>query len=122
MPLDAYIVFPQFSGPPLYFASKIRIPPTIRVPPQITRVVYRIDIFPVSIGWYSSVFTIPIPKEISVGTFWYHFFHIKGALSPLLREKGGTGPLFDTASPPFAEKRSSCQTSNTDQNTNGLPS
>jgi hypothetical protein len=36
MLLDASIVFPQFSGPPLYFASKIRIPPTIRVPPQIT--------------------------------------------------------------------------------------
>jgi hypothetical protein len=58
-----------------------------------------------------------------VGTFWHHFltgtpFSLKkGALAPFLREKGGTGPLFDTASPPFAEKRKSRQTSNTDQNT-----
>jgi hypothetical protein len=28
----------------------------------------------------------------------------KGALAPFLRVKGGTGHLFDTASPPFAEK------------------
>jgi hypothetical protein len=41
----------------------------------------------------------------------------KVALAPFSREKGGTSPLFDTASPPFAEKRSSCQTSNTDRNT-----
>jgi hypothetical protein len=41
----------------------------------------------------------------------------KGALAPFLREKGGISPLFDTASPPFAEKRSSSQTSNTDRNT-----
>jgi hypothetical protein len=53
--------------------------------------------FPVGIGQYFLVFTIPIPKEISVSTFWHHFF-------------GGK------ASPPFAEKRSSRQTSNTDQN------
>jgi hypothetical protein len=33
-------------------------------------------------------------------------------------EKGGAGPLFDTASPPFAGKRHSRQTSNTNQNTN----
>jgi hypothetical protein len=69
------------------------------------------------------VFTIPIPKEILVGTFWYHsfggnpFFPQKGGTGPLFDGKGGTGPLFDTASPPFAEKRSSRQTSNTDQNT-----
>jgi hypothetical protein len=90
--------------------------------------------FPVSIGMYFLVFTEPIPKEILVGTFWYHFFggnHFfpqkggtfslkKGALAPFLREKGGTGPLFDTASPPFAEKRSFRQTSNTDRNTDCL--
>jgi hypothetical protein len=45
------------------------------------------------------------------------FFLKKGALAPFLREKGGTGPLFDTASPPFVKKRSYRQTSNTDQNT-----
>jgi hypothetical protein len=38
-------------------------------------------------------------------------------MAPFLREKGGTGPLFDTASPPFVEKRISRQTSNTNQNT-----
>jgi hypothetical protein len=67
------------------------------------------------------VFTIPIPKDISVGTFRYHFFDgnpffpQKGGTGPLFEKKGGTGPLFDTASPPFAEKRSSHQISNTDQ-------
>jgi hypothetical protein len=30
--------------------------------------------FPVGIGKYFLVFTIPILKEISVGIFWYHFF------------------------------------------------
>jgi hypothetical protein len=74
------------------------------------RVVYRIGFFPVGIGRYFLVFTIPIPKEISVGTFRYHFFGgnpffpQKGGYGPLFEEKGGTGPLFDTASPPFAEK------------------
>ncbi len=77
--------------------------------------------FPVGIGRYFLVFTIPIPKEISVSTFRYHFFGgnplfpQKGALAPFLRKKGGTGPLFDTASPPFVEKRSSRQISNTDR-------
>jgi hypothetical protein len=67
------------------------------------------------------VFTILIPKEISVGTFWYDFFGgkpyfpKKGGNGPLFEEKGGTSPRFDTASPPFAEKRSSRQISNTDQ-------
>ncbi len=79
--------------------------------------------FPFGIGRYFSVFTIPIlPKEISVGTFRYHHFLggnpfslKKGALAPFLRKKGGTSPLFDTVSPPFAEKRSSRQISNTDR-------
>ncbi len=77
--------------------------------------------FPVGIGRYFSVFTIPIPKEISVGTLRYHFFGgnpfflQKGGIGPLFEEKGGTGPLFDTASPPFAEKRRSRQISNTDR-------
>jgi hypothetical protein len=63
------------------------------------------------------VFTIPIPKEILVSTFRYHFFGgnpffpQKGGNGPLFEEKGGTSPLFDTASPPFAEKRSSRQIS-----------
>jgi hypothetical protein len=69
--------------------------------------------FPVGIGRYFLVFTVLIPKEILVGTFWYHF--LAGTL--LFPQKGGTDPLFDTASPPFAEKRSSDQTSNTDRNT-----
>jgi hypothetical protein len=52
---------------------------------------------------------------------WYHFFGEnpffpqKRGTGPLFDEKGGTGPLFDTASPPFAEKRSSRQISNTDR-------
>jgi hypothetical protein len=70
--------------------------------------------FPVGISRYFLVFTVPIPKEILVGTFWLK----KGAIAPFLRKKGGTGPLFDTASPTFGEKRSSRQTSNTDRNTN----
>jgi hypothetical protein len=67
------------------------------------------------------VFTISIPKEISVGTFRYDFFGgkpffpQKGGNGPLFEEKGSTSPLFDTASPPFAEKRSSCQISKPDR-------
>jgi hypothetical protein len=38
----------------------------------------------------------------------------KGALAPF-EEKGDTGPLFYTASPPFAKKGSSRQINNTDQ-------
>jgi hypothetical protein len=82
------------------------------------------SVFPVSISWYFSVFTIPILKEILVGTFWYHFFGgnpffpQKGGTGPLFEGKKGHWPLFDTASHPLAEKRSSCQTSNTNQNTN----
>ncbi len=77
--------------------------------------------FPVGIGRYFSVFTISIPKEISVGTFRYDlfggkpYFPQKGGNSPLFKEKGGTSPLFNTASPPFAEKRSSRQIINTDR-------
>jgi hypothetical protein len=43
------------------------------------------------------------------------YFPQKGGNGPLLEEKGGTSPLFDTSSPPFAEKRSSRQISNTDR-------
>ncbi len=77
--------------------------------------------FPVGIGRYFSVFTISIPKEISVGTFRYDlfgrkpYFLQKRGNGPLFEEKGGTSPLFDTAGPPFAEKRSSRQISNTDR-------
>jgi hypothetical protein len=66
--------------------------------------------FPVSIGRYFLVFTIPIPKEILVGTYWYHFFGgnpyfpQKGGTGPLLEEKGGNCPLFDTASPLLRKK------------------
>jgi hypothetical protein len=42
------------------------------------------------------------------------YFPQKGGNGLLFEEKGGTSPLFDTASPPFVEKRSSCQISNTD--------
>ncbi len=77
--------------------------------------------FPVGIGRYFSVFTISIPKEISVDTFRYDFFGgkpyypQKGGNGPPFEEKGGTSPLFDTASPPFEEKRSSRQIGNTDR-------
>jgi hypothetical protein len=59
--------------------------------------------------------------EILVGTFRYHFFGgnpffpQKGGTGPIFVKKGGTDPLFNTASPPFAEKRSSRQISNTNQ-------
>ncbi len=43
------------------------------------------------------------------------YFPQKGGTGFLLEEKGCTSPLFDTASPPFAEKRSSRQISNTDR-------
>jgi hypothetical protein len=86
--------------------------------------------YPVMTSWVSRDYearssrvdlTISIPKEISVGTFRYDFFGgkpyfpQKGGNGPLLEEKGGTSPLFDRASPPFAEKRSSLQISNTDR-------
>jgi hypothetical protein len=70
----------------------------------------------VGISWY-------LPYQYRRKSFWYHFlagtpFSLKkGALAPFVTEKGGTGPFFDTASPSFAEKRSFCQNSNTDQNT-----
>jgi hypothetical protein len=89
----------------------------------MARVVYRIGIFrslSVGISWY-------LPYQYQRKSWSVHFGNIflagtpfsleKGALAPFLREKGGTGPLFDTGSPPFAEKRSSRQTSNTNQNT-----
>jgi hypothetical protein len=89
----------------------------------ITRVVYRIGIFQlvsVGISWY-----LPYPYQRKSRSVHFGIIILavtpfslkKGALAPFLREKGGTGPLFDTASPPFAKKRSSRQTSNTDQNT-----
>jgi hypothetical protein len=79
---------------------------------ELNRVVYRMDIFQsvsVSISWYF----IPIPKEISVGTFWYHFF----GENPFFPQKGGTGPLFEGkrghqppfqySQPPFCGKKES---------------
>jgi hypothetical protein len=71
--------------------------------------------FMVGIGRYFLVLTIPRLKEVSVGTFWYHFFDGKGDTGPLFEQKGGTGPLLNTVSPLFAEKRSSHQTGNTDR-------
>jgi hypothetical protein len=41
------------------------------------------------------VFTIPIPKENSVGTFRYK----KGGSTPLFPQKGGNGPLFEKLDP-----------------------
>ncbi len=88
---------------------------------------------------FLELYLIGIFRSVSVGISWYlpyqyqrksrsvHFGIIylagtpfslkKGALAPFLREKGGTGPLSDTASPPFADKRSSRRTSTTDRNT-----
>jgi hypothetical protein len=55
-------------------------------------------------------------RYISVSFFGGNpFFLQKGGTGPLFEEKGGHCPLFDTASPPFAEKRSSRQISNTDR-------
>ena len=51
-------------------------------------------------GRYFSVFTIPIPKENSVGTFRYK----KGGSAPLFPQKGGNGPLFEKLDP-LLEKR-----------------
>ena len=51
-------------------------------------------------GRYFSVFTIPIPKENSVGTFRYQ----KGGSAPLFPQKGGNGPLFEDSNP-LLEKR-----------------
>ena len=55
------------NGPP----GKERVKAVISL--ENTRVVSN-RYFPVGIGRYFSVFTISIPKEISVGTFRYDFF------------------------------------------------
>ncbi len=85
------------------------------------------------IGMFRVVFWIGIFWSVLVGISWYllyryqwkswsvslfggnPFFPQKGSNCPLFEEKGGTSSLFDTASPPLAEKRSSCQISNTDR-------
>jgi hypothetical protein len=85
------------------------------------RVVNQIGIFwlvSVGISWY-------LPYQYRRKSWSVHFGNIflagtpffleKGAVAPFLRKKGGTGPLFDTASPSFVEKRSSRQISNTDR-------
>jgi hypothetical protein len=46
-------------------------------------------------GRYFPVFSIPIPKENSVGTFRYK----KGGSAPLFPQKGGNGPLFEKLNP-----------------------
>ncbi len=87
------------------------------------RVVYRIGIFwlvLVSISWYlphryrRKSWSVHLGIIFLAGT---PFSLKKGALAPFLREKGGTGPLFDSARPSLAEKRSSRQSSNTNRNT-----
>jgi hypothetical protein len=89
-----------------------------------SRVVYQIGIFLlvlVGISWYLSYRYQRKSWSVHFGIIFLArtpFSLKKGALAPFLRENGGTGPLFDTASPPIAEKRSSHQTSNTNQNTN----
>ena len=84
-----------------------------------SRVVHQIGIFrsvSVGISWYlpyryqRKSWSVHVGILFLVGT---PFSLIKGALASFLREKGGTSPLFDTASPPFEEKRSSRQISNT---------
>ncbi len=77
--------------------------------------------FPVGIGRYFLVFTIPIPKEISVGTFRYHFFGgtpislKKGALAPFLRKKGAPAPFLIQPAPLLRKKGVPAQFSNTDR-------
>jgi hypothetical protein len=85
------------------------------------RVVYRIGIFRsvlVGISWYLPYRYRRKSRSVHFGIIFLAgtpFSLKKGALAPFLRKKGGTGPLFDTASPPFVEKRSSRQISNTDR-------
>jgi hypothetical protein len=86
----------------------------------MTRAVYRIGIFRsvlVGISWYLPYRYRRKSRSVHFGIIFFAgtlFSLKKGALAPFSREKGGTSPLFDTASPPFAEKRSSRQTSNTE--------
>ncbi len=58
----------------------------------------------VSVGIFP-VFSQPIPKEYSIGTFRYCTF----GGNPFFPSKGGFCPLFDVSSPPFEEKISSRQ-------------
>jgi hypothetical protein len=64
--------------------------------------------FSVGIGRYFSVLPIPIPENISVGTFGIKI--LAGAPqkiggSPLFPKKGGLRPPFCTFRPPFEEKK-----------------
>jgi hypothetical protein len=76
----------------------------------ITRVVYQIGIFQsvlVGISWYLPYRYQRKSRSVHFGIIFLAgtpFSLKKGALAPFLREKGGTSPLFDTTSPPFAEK------------------
>jgi hypothetical protein len=96
-----------------------------------SRVVYQIGIFLVNIGRYFLVFTIPIPKEILVGTFWYHFFGRnpfplkKGAMAPFLRKKGAPAPFLLQPAPLLRKKgapaKSEILTRNTYRQVNLIP-
>jgi hypothetical protein len=87
----------------------------------LSRVVYRIGIFRsvlVRISRYLPYRYQRKSRSVHVGIIFFGgnpFFPQKGGTGPLFEKKGGTGPLFDKASPPFAEKRSSLQISNTDR-------
>ena len=48
-----------------------------------------------SVGRYFSVFTIPIPKENSVGTFRYK----KGAVPPFFLKRGAMAPFLRSSTP-----------------------
>jgi hypothetical protein len=86
---------------------------------DFSRVVYWSGIFwlvSVGISWYLPYRYQRKSQSVHFGIIFLAgtpFSLKKGARAPFSREKGGTGPLFDTASPPFAEKRSSRQTSYT---------
>jgi hypothetical protein len=86
-----------------------------------TRVVYQIGIFrsvSVGISRYLPYRYRRKSRSVHFGIIFFGgnpFIPQKGGTGPLFEEKGGTCPLFDTASPPFLEKRSSRQISNTDQ-------
>jgi hypothetical protein len=87
--------------------------------------------FPVGIGRYFLVFTISIPKEISVGTFRYVFLAgdpislKKGAMAPFLRKKGAIAPFLIQPAPLLRKKGVPAKlvipTGNTDRQINLIP-
>jgi hypothetical protein len=71
----------------------------------------------VFLGIYHTDTKENLGRYISVSYFWRgtSLSLKKGALAPFLSKKGGSGPPFDTASPSYAEEKSSRQISNTNR-------